>query len=330
MLIIEEIDPHDDAALRAFWETEYAAMMADRPFGLTRSWQAFRMPAQSESPYYRHIYLVARLDGRVVGVCDIGLPMQDNLNLASLGVCVPPEFRRQGIGTALYVESEARCRADGRTSLVGGGYENDLGRSGVEFAHALGFETANQEDHFHCPLPMPTETSERLHALAAASADEYDIVTWAKTCPQEYAEAYCAMHTQMASDVPVGDVDYTPVVYDEARLRSQEERMALAYVQLVAAARRRSDGVFGGYSIVILDPTTDQAQQDDTLVMPEHRGRRLGLRLKLANLQIMESEYPGYTAIHTWSATDNAAMQRTNRTFGYVPLELEHVLQKRL
>ena len=77
-------------------------------------------------------------------------------------------------------------------------------------------------------------------------------------------------------------------------------------MQLVAAARRRSDGAFGGYSIVILDPTTDQAQQDDTLVMPEHRGHRLGLRLKLANLEIMESEYPGRTAIHTWSATDNA------------------------
>ena len=65
------------------------------------------------------------------------------------------EFTRKGIGTALYAASEARCREDGRTSLVGGGYENDFGRSGVDFAHALGFETANQEDHFRCPLPMP-------------------------------------------------------------------------------------------------------------------------------------------------------------------------------
>ena len=81
---------------------------------------------------------------------------------------------------------------------------------------------------------------------------------------------------------------------------------------------------------MLLDPTTDEALQDDTLVMPEHRGHRLGLRLKLANLEILESEYPGRTAIHTWSAIDNAAMQRTNRTFGYVPVEFEHVLQKRL
>ncbi len=330
MLTIEEIDPQDDVALRRFWETEAVAMMADRPFGVTRSWHAFRGPAQTESPYYRHTYLVARLDGQVVGVCDIGFGTKDNLQLAVLGISVPPECRRQGIGTHLYAEAEARCRDDGRTSLVGGCYENELGRSGVDFAHALGFETANQEDHFRCPLPMPEASKARLHALIERGSDEYDVVTWAKACPDEYVEAYCAMNTQMSNDVPIGEVDHTPVVHDEARLRSQEARMALGYTQLVAAARRRTDGVFGGYSIVLIDPTTDYALQDDTLVMPEHRGHRLGLRLKLANLQIVESEYPGRTAIHTWSATDNAAMQRTNRTFGYVPVELEHVLQKRL
>ncbi len=330
MLTIEEIDPHDETALRSFWEVEAEAMMADRPFGVTRSWRAFKDPAQTESPYYRHIYLVARMDGKSVGVCDIGLAMQDNLQLAVLGIEVLPEFQRQGIGTQLYAEAETRCRAQGRTSLIGGGYENELGRSGVDFAHAVGFETANREDHFRCPLPMSAENVGRLEALAEGSSDEYEIVAWAKTCPPEYAAAYCEMHTQMANDVPIGEVDYVPVVYDETRLRSQEERMALAYVQLVAAARRRSDGVFGGYTIVLVDPTTDHALQDDTLVMPDHRGHRLGLRLKLANLRILQSDYPGRTAIHTWSALDNAAMQRTNRTFGYVPVEIEHVLQKRL
>ena len=103
-------------------------------------------------------------------------------------------------------------------------------RSGVDFAHALGFETANRRITSAVPCRCRRRRVPDLDALTAESLDEYDVVTWAKTCPPEYAEAYCAMHTQMANDVPIGEMDYTPVVYDETRLRSQEARMALGYV----------------------------------------------------------------------------------------------------
>src|SRR3546814_8887244 len=37
--------------------------------------------------------------------------------------------------------------------------------------------------------------------------------------------------------------------------------------------RRRVDGVMGGYSMLVLPRGGELAMQDDTLVMPEHRGR---------------------------------------------------------
>ena len=58
---------------------------------------------------------------------------------------------------------------------------------------------------------------------------------------------------------------------------------AQAYDVRVAAARRRVDGAFGGYSLLFVPHGADHGWQDDTLVMPEHRGRRLGAALKAAN-----------------------------------------------
>ena len=100
---------------------------------------------------------------------------------------------------------------------------------------------------------------------------------WGDHCPDEHLAAYCAMRTQMDADVPIDDLDIEPTVFDEDRVRTSEERLARSYDQLHVAARRRSDGVFGGFSIVLLPKGEPHALQFDTLVMPEHRGHRLGL-----------------------------------------------------
>ena len=121
----------------------------------------------------------------------------------------------------------------------------------------------------------------------------------------------------MENDVPTGDIDLEPVVMDEERLRTGEARLARSYFGVTAAARRRSDGVFGGYTQVYLAHGVDYVQQDDTLVMPEHRGHRLGTLLKCATLEIVQREHPERVVIHTDTALDNPAMQATNRDFGF-------------
>ncbi len=120
-----------------------------------------------------------------------------------------------------------------------------------------------------------------------------------------------------------------PVVVDEERLRVGEERIARSYYGITAAARRRADGEFAGYSQLYLPHGADYVIQDDTLVMPEHRGHRLGTLLKLATLGIVQREHHDLVAIHTDTAVDNYAMQVTNRDFGYRPVERLHEMQRR-
>jgi GNAT superfamily N-acetyltransferase len=135
------------------------------------------------------------------------------------------------------------------------------------------------------------------------------------------------MRTRMNHDVPVGGLDVEPVEMTVERLRVGEERTGLSYSSVVAAARHREDGELAGYSLVYLGHGTDDAIQDDTLVMPEHRGRHLGAALKAATLEIIQADHPERRAIHTWTDPENHAMHRTNTAFGYRPVERMHEVE---
>ncbi|HEY9564772.1 MAG TPA: GNAT family N-acetyltransferase [Nocardioides sp.] len=196
------------------------------------------------------------------------------------------------------------------------------------FGARFGLSTVHQEDHLVLDLPVADECLADLDAAHVASED-YDVVMWGERCPDEHVEAFCEMRTQMARDVPSGEIDYLPHVVDETRLRTDEDRVAAGWISIVAAARRRVDGVMGGYSMLVLPRGGELAMQDDTLVMPEHRGRRLGTRLKLATLQVLTRNHPERRALHTWTEPENHAMYRTNTDFGYVARERMYEVQRK-
>ncbi len=87
--------------------------------------------------------------------------------------------------------------------------------------------------------------------------------------------------------------------------------------------------MLGGYSLVYLPRGSDQALQDDTLVMPERRGHRLGLALKLATYAVIAVKHPERATRHTWTDPGNHAMYATNAAFGYRPVERMREVQVR-
>ena len=325
MTSIVRVDPHDRHALRDWFEVEQASIHADRPEAISRTYAGLATAVQHASPYVDRPLLAAREDGVTVGVAEVELTKQDNLHLAELAIHVHPEHRRRGIGRALHDAAEDLRRAEGRTTVLGELVvaAGDEDPAGMAFALALGFASVHREEHLVLPLPVDPA------ALPRPAADTaYDIVTWGDRCPDEHVAAFCRMRNQMERDVPVGEVDYEPPVFDEARLRTQEERTGRAYHRLVAAARRREDGEMAGYSMLYLAHDDHEASQDDTLVMPEHRGHRLGLRLKLATLEILQRDHPDRRRLHTWTDPGNHAMYRTNEAFGYRPVEVLHEMQR--
>ena len=321
------IDVHDDEVLAEWYAVQAAATRPERPFALLESLAALTASVREPSAWQRRVLVAARLDGAIVGVAALGMNTRDNPHLAGLSVDVLAAHRRRGVRRALLAEVDAIRRADGRTTLVGEAYE-PLGTgeaaAAVAFARAAGFASVHTEEHLAMRLPADPITAD----LLTREVPGYEVLTWTGRCPDEHRAAFLAMRNQMNADVPTGAIDVTPVVLDEERLAAGEERRERSYVSIVAAARRISDGVLGGYSTVLLDRSDDAALQDDTLVMPEHRGHGLGMQLKQATRAIVEAEHPERTMLHTWTDPTNAAMYRTNIAFGYAPVELMHEMQR--
>jgi len=329
MVAIVEIDPHDEAALREFWVVEQGAQRADRSDPVLRSLAQLTQQVGDPNPFYRHVLLGARPGthpgGRLVGVADLGLTRQDNLHLAELEVNVLPAARRQGVGRALHDDMVRRASADGRTTFLGEAHlpADESASPATSFAAALGFREVHREDHQVLDLPADARWATPREVAG------YDVLTWADRAPDDLVDAYARMRTQMGQDVPTGEIDHAPTLITVEKIRLEEERTASAYQHLVAVARRRSDGVLGGYSLVFLPRGDDYVVQDDTLVMPEHRGHGLGLALKTTVLAMLRRDHADRRSVHTWNAVDNPPMQQINRELGFRPVELLLEMQRR-
>ena len=306
---IQELDVTDPAARRAWFEVQERSARADRPHALLQAFDAFEISATEPGAYAERVRLEAREGDELVGVADLELPLTENLDVAWAEVNVLPAHRRRGAGRALWQAVVDRARAAGR-SRVGGEVNVDLEveGAGFVFAAAMGAVEKHREDHLVADLPV-----------ADAPIDAaYELVTWRGSCPDEHRAAYLEMRNQMNADVPTGELALETTVLDDVRLATSEERLARSYDVRVAAARRRVDGTFGGYSLLFVPHGADHGWQDDTLVMPEHRGHRLGAALKAANYAALPTHIG---LVHTWTAPSNTAMHHTNTALGFRVVE---------
>ena len=90
-----------------------------------------------------------------------------------------------------------------------------------------------------------------------------------------------------------------------------------------AAVRHDATGALVAWTILGLEPTVaDHAWQFLTVVDPAHRGHRLGLAVKLANLRYALGHEPALRAIDTWNAAANRHMIAINEALGFRPVDV--------
>ncbi|MCM0641064.1 GNAT family N-acetyltransferase [Cellulomonas wangsupingiae] len=275
----------------------------------------------------------------VVGFARVDLPTTANTHTAGGDVVVLPGYEGRGVGAALLATLEEHVRATGRTTLYlfsdhspepppGPGAltaPTGTGRApadarAVRLGLARGYAIEQVARYSVLELPGDPEQRAALAADARAHAGEaYRTHTWRDELPADRYDDLADLWTRMSTDVPLGGLDLQEDPWDADRVRAHLERLAQQHQHvLIAAAEHVTTGRLAAFTVLHAPvPDVPFAFQEDTLVLREHRGHRLGMLVKAANLDAYTAWRPGVRRIHTWNAQENAHMLAINVALGF-------------
>jgi len=299
------------------------------------------LAALRDQSFTRHAYLAAVEDGRTLGAVFLELPLQDNTSTAWVNLVVAPEERGRGIGSALHDEALVWLRAQGRTVAQASTDQRAEPPAGprtlapptgagrvradtadVRFMTTRGWALEQVSRRSVLPLPLVDGVVDRFLAEArAAAGDDYRLVTWGTHAPEEWLEQYAYVLARMSTDAPVAGMQWDLQTWHPQRVRAMEDRAeAGGYRLLVLAAEHVPSRTLAAFTQFWIPSHTDEVvHQGDTLVVPEHRGRRLGMLVKAANLRRLAAELPDVARVDTWNAEENGWMLAINVALGFRP-----------
>lgn len=320
------VDARDDGAFAAWYEASAAGSSAGRtdpPVRMLAELQVMYREPGPDTAYLREAYAAVDRD-EAVGAGYLEAPLRDNPRYALVGVDVPPEHRGRGVGARLYARVAERAAELGRTVLAAEVHQpfDAPEVPGVGFATRRGFTRRNVEVRRILRLPMPRGRLDELAARATERAGGYELRQWRGPCPDELAEQYAHLKSLLMTDAPMGELEYEREIWDVARLRADERQAAEQGRTVLTAVAVAADGRLAGHTqIVVPAHEPGAAYQWDTLVLTEHRGRRLGLALKVANLRRLLDEFPDRERLTTYNAAQNGPMVAVNEALGFRPVE---------
>jgi GNAT superfamily N-acetyltransferase len=322
---VHHIAPGDDAAL-AEWAAVLEASDKDLWPDLTGyELGDIRAFARFEGSSRRWELLAAgEPRGPVLGVGMLEFPERDNLHAAEIVLAVHPQHRRRGVGTAIVERMAEVARADGRRTLnviVDVPAAAAADHPSLYFGPRVGFESTLPGNSRHLRLPMESQRLEELRAVVATARDAtaYRVLTFGTPWPLEFVPDHCALLQVMSTDEPAGDGERESEEWDEERLRESDELLAERGVRKLAAVAQHveSGRLVAMTEILVADTVPRQAWQMITVVHPDHRGHRLGLAVKLANLELLAERAPKVELIVTGNASVNAPMIAVNDMMGF-------------
>lgn len=318
------VEPSDEQAIGQWYELRSAVVRADWPDYPPPCWVhelgGFRHPWPGE---VERVW-VARVAGSVVGGCRLRLPKLDNQHNARGEILVAPEHRRRGLGRALLAHLRAEATRAGRIRLVvsverplEGAVPDPAGR----FAAASGAVPALVMTRRWLDVgSADPAVLARLGVQARAASPAYSVVQWVGSTPQRWLDDMAYLMGRTSTDAPLDDLQRDPEIYDAARWRAREDSCLARGLHVVTTAAVGATGQLVAFTQIVGYTTLPWfAAQEDTIVAPEHRGHRLGTRIKVANLDLARAQRPALRILETCNADSNRYMVRINEAMGFRP-----------
>jgi GNAT superfamily N-acetyltransferase len=290
-------------------------------------------------PYEPKLLYAARVDDRVVARGLVRFT-HDDADVAWITVQVLASHRHRGIGRALADKMEAIARDRGCTRFIV--YTVSRDGAGARIPAPTGFGSvplANAEVRFLLAREYALEQVERVSRLALpvaegvldarrASAEEaaggYRVRQWTDLTPERWQEDMAHLRTRMSTDAPTAGLDEPEDPWSVERLvESERARLGTVTVLTTAIEHVGSERLAGFTQMLVSADASRPVIQKDTLVLREHRGHRLGMLLKVVNLQQLHESGSGHPAVVTVNAEENRHMLSINEDLGFVGLAYE-------
>jgi GNAT superfamily N-acetyltransferase len=320
-LRLVELGP-DDGLFPAWCEVWAAGQRVDRPGEPPR-------PASHHVALGRQLvrkggsqdgtHRAALVGDEVVGALRLIVPLKDNPTVAMLDLAVHPAQRRRGIGSTLLAEGVRLAREGGRVDLLVEVDEPGPGTAGRAFALRHGWTCDLLETRRDLLLPVEEERLAALEGEARRAGRGYEVVMWRDRTPDELLEDRALLERRISTEAPHGDLPLEEEHWDAERIR-EYEASSRARGRTVVSAGAVKDGrlvAFTDLQVPLADPR--RAHQAGTLVLEEHRGRRLGALVKTAVLREVAATLPEVRRITTYNFEDNAPMVAVNEALGFQP-----------
>jgi GNAT superfamily N-acetyltransferase len=332
---VARVDVADQDALHAWWDVGRIASAHDEIDDYWPAWPTAWAGWSRPDPVRRFVRLAAHDGERVVGIASVQLEDADNDHLAIVRVMVLPDRRGRGIGSVLAEAVEHEARADARSTvlssvIVPAGFAPDgSDHPDLDFARHRGYDVAGHEEVKVADLAATEYDWPALAARAAEKAGGYQLACWTDRAPEEHVAGIAHLYSRFLGEIPLGDVALRPAVWTVERIRDSEERWLASGRHQVLVAAVAPDGTLAGYTnLFVLEGRPERAGIDSTLVLPEHRGHRLGLALKVRLHQETRARHPEVTRVATANAGVNRWMNAVNDLLGYRVVETSLDVQK--
>lgn len=339
LTIPETPEASDAGDFRAMVELGNAFCRHDTGHSYFDETPAESLPAWLDQTDTTRVGFVARRDGAVVGAGILAMENEPGARTAEIDVFGDPELWGTGIEDALLhaIESEAAARGRSilqtwtlhRGDLTGELLASPTGFGGIpardrqtqfQLDHGYTFEQAERNSVFD--LQGSFDVVDRLleEGLAKAGPD-YRVATWTAPTPPEYREGFAYVLSRMATDAPSAGMVYEEETWDAARVERRDARLVGGgHLVSVAAVVHVPTGRIVAYNeLMIGEDRAGSTHQWGTLVVKEHRGKRLGAIVKGANLRRWHELVPTSPRVSTFNAEENRAMLDINEELGFVP-----------
>lgn len=307
------------------------------------------LPAWHDSTDTLQTGFVARAGGRIVGMVTASFAQEAEAHAAEIDLLVPAEHWGRGIEDELLARAEDEARTRGRSVLqvwslhrpeetermlvprTGWGRIPAIGLS--DLLEAQGYVLEQVERNSEFDLRADAEPLRRALADAQAFAgDDYRVLEWMLPTPPALRDGFARVLARLSTDAPSGDMDFVAEEWDAERVVRREAQLTAAgqAMSVVAVEHVPSGDLVAYNELLISADRASVTHQFGTLVSREHRGHRLGMIVKCANLLRWRELMPSSPVVSTFNAEENRPMLSINEAIGFVPVSYAGAWQKKI